>query len=179
MDRGAWWATVHGIPKELNTTKLISTQGIVHRSETVALEDQIKELERTSIVFWGDAVGEVVNGRDLPNLTPASIRTRTDWWKMKREPRGWGKVCGEEFYKITLAELCVCSMFDHIKPYTLNIIYNRRTQAHWNSLYRPLMKWEILGIFEFPVQGYLSTWECCIGDFITPSLSNSESKISR
>ena len=34
MDRGAWWATVHGIPKESNTTKLISTQGMVHRSET-------------------------------------------------------------------------------------------------------------------------------------------------
>ena len=72
----------------------------------------------------------MLNGRDLPSLTPASIRTRTDGWKMKREARGWGKVCGEESYKITFTELCVCSMLDHIKPYTLNIIYNRRTQAH-------------------------------------------------
>ena len=63
-------------------------------------------------------------------MTPASIRTRTDVWKIKREARGWGKVCGEESHEITFTELCVRSMFDHIKPYTLNLISNRRTQAH-------------------------------------------------
>ena len=167
-------------PKESDTTALLSTQGMVHRSETVALENQIKELEMTSIVFWGDAVGEVVNGRDLTNLQLLqALEPELMYGRSKERPGGGGKVCVEKSYKITFTELFVRSMFDHIKLYPLNIIYNRRTQAQWNSLYHPLMKWEILGIFEFPVQGYLSTWECCIGDFITPSLSNSEFKISR
>ena len=38
MDRGAWWATVHGVAKELNTTEWMSSQA---RSPALTLETSI------------------------------------------------------------------------------------------------------------------------------------------
>ena len=33
MDRGAWWATVHGVAKELDRTERLSTHTHTHRAQ--------------------------------------------------------------------------------------------------------------------------------------------------